>query len=135
MQNPERLHPDRPDQPVVLIVEDDVSLQNSVRVVLEHEGYFVLTAESAEDALLLSRKTSFDIHLLLSDVQMHKMNGIDLARIVVKERPGVSVLLMSACPDEHCHGYNLLQKPFARTRLIETIRGLIHLPMKAKAMG
>lgn len=55
MENPERLRPDRPDQSVILAAEDDVLVLNIVRITLERDGYFVLTAENGEEALMLSR--------------------------------------------------------------------------------
>ena len=130
MESPVRLHLVQPDQPVVLVAEDDVSVQHIVRVTLERDGYFVLAAESAEEALLISRKTDLKIHLVLSDIHMPKMSGIELARIITKERVGIHVLLMSPSVEEHAHGYAILKKPLAPCRLIEIVRGLLPLSMK-----
>src|SRR5213594_4872810 len=68
MQSPEHLLPDNPDQPVILIAEDEVTIQNIARITLEREGYFVLTAENGEVAMLLSQQYPGKIHLLLADI-------------------------------------------------------------------
>src|SRR5438093_11221235 len=75
-QNPEHLRQNHPDQPVILIADDEVMIQNIVRVTLEQEGYFVLTAENGEAALVMSRQYPGRIHLLLTDVGMPNMSGV-----------------------------------------------------------
>src|SRR4051794_8375346 len=113
MKNPDHLRPDRPDQPVILIADDDVMILNIVRITLERDGYFVLTAENGEAALMLSRSYSGEIHLLLSDVCMPKMSGIQLSKRITQERPGICVLLMSGSFEEENPGFPLLRKPFS----------------------
>src|SRR5690348_2627547 len=95
MQDPNNLRSVHPDQSVILIAEDEVLVQNIVRITLESTGYFTLTAENGEDALLLSRKYPGTIQLLLSDVRMPKMSGIELKKYIEIERPATKVLLMS----------------------------------------
>jgi CheY-like chemotaxis protein len=78
MNNPEHPLPAEPSQTVILIAEDDVIIRNFVRVVLEKQGYFVLTACDGEEALALSRQYPGNIDALLSDVVMPKMDGLIL---------------------------------------------------------
>jgi CheY-like chemotaxis protein len=54
MDNPENLRPSRPDQTVILVVDDEVMIRNVARLVLEREGYFILAAHDGEEALHLS---------------------------------------------------------------------------------
>jgi hypothetical protein len=54
MHNPESLYPEHPDQPVILLVEDDVLVLNIIRITLERDGYFVLTAEPGICVVLMS---------------------------------------------------------------------------------
>src|SRR4051812_2285155 len=63
MLNLENLRPIHPDQPVILIAEDETMIQNIIRVRLEKDGYFVQTAENGEVALLLSQQYSGHVHL------------------------------------------------------------------------
>ena len=112
MENPEHLRADRSDQAVILLAEDDVLVENIVRITLERDGHFVLTSQNGEEALLLSRKYPGEIHLLLSDIDMPRMNGVDLARRVSAERPGICVLLTSGYFNGPVQDYNFLPKPF-----------------------
>ncbi len=125
MQNPEHLLPDRPDQTVILVAEDDVVVQNVVRITLERDGYFVLTADDGHQALLLSRKFPGDIHLLISDIDMPKMDGIELSNYVSKERPGICVILMSGSRKISHPNVVFLDKPFGPRQLSQTVRGLL----------
>src|SRR5690348_11767761 len=125
MQNPDHLRPDKPDQPVVLVAEDDVLVLNIVRITLEKTGYFVLTAENGEEALHLFRRYPGEIHLLLSDIQMSRMSGIELSKIIERERPRTCVVLMSGSPQLADARFHTLHKPFTVRHLSDTIKGLL----------
>jgi CheY-like chemotaxis protein len=62
MEDPNDLRRARDDQPVVLVVDDEVMVCNIARFALEHAGLFVLTARDGEEALLMSRKFPGTIH-------------------------------------------------------------------------
>jgi len=132
MRNPQHLRPDRDDQSVILVAEDDVMVLNIVRVTLEREGYFVLTAESGEEALVLSRAYPGEVHLLLTDVCMPKMSGIQAAKRMIAERPGMCVLLISGTFDEDNPGFPLLPKPFGIAQLSDTVKGLLPVCQKSQ---
>jgi CheY-like chemotaxis protein len=124
MKNPEHLRPDTPDQSVILVVEDDVMVLNIVRISLEKVGYFVLTAEDGEEALYLSRHYPGAVDLLVSDIDMPVMSGLELGKRITQERHEIRVLLMSG----HFHGsspYPVLRKPFSPNTLCETVKGLL----------
>ena len=125
MERAERLRPNHPDQPVILVVEDDLVVRNLVRVILEKDGHFVLTAANGDDGLLLSRSWPFEIHLLLSDICMPIMSGVELANQIVKERPGIIVVLMSGYCEQRSPEFVFLRKPFALKQLSQTIKTLI----------
>jgi CheY-like chemotaxis protein len=61
-----------------LIAEDEVMVLNVARIALERAGYFLLTASDGQQALLLSRQFPAKIDLVISDIKMSKMNGIEL---------------------------------------------------------
>src|SRR5262245_58956235 len=82
-------------QPVILVAEDEPLVRNVVRAVLIDAGYQVLDAADGEQALELSRRYSGSIHMLLTDVKMPRMNGLDLSNHIIRERPGIKVLMMS----------------------------------------
>src|SRR4051794_19564724 len=89
-----RMHSD--PQCVILVVDDEPDMRDILTRVLQKEGYFVLTAEDGEEALIVSRRFVGTIHILLSDVIMPKLDGLELRRHILAERPDTKVLLMSA---------------------------------------
>ena len=123
--NAEFLRPDFPGQPVILVADDEVLILNIARISLEREGYFVLTAENGEEALSLSRQYSGEIHVLISDVEMPKMNGLDLTSHITNERPETQVVLMSGWCEATNSKRPFLRKPFVPTLLTETVRRLL----------
>jgi two-component system, cell cycle sensor histidine kinase and response regulator CckA len=135
MLNPDHLRPMHPDQPTILIAEDDVMVQNVARITLEQDGYFVLTADNGADALLLSRAYSAPIHVLLTDIIMPKMGGVELSKHAAAERPGMQIVFMSghAFDEEIGPQYPLLQKPFGPKQLSETVRALVPIRNQADA--
>ena len=64
----------------ILVVEDDINLLEGVRAVLELDGYTVETAENGEQALAVLRNKSFLPELVVSDIMMPHMDGIELLR-------------------------------------------------------
>src|SRR5581483_6380226 len=123
--NPEHLRPNYGDQAVILLAEDDVIVANIVRISLERAGYFVLTSEDGEEALTISRQYPGRIHMLLSDIQMPKMDGVRLAEFFAKERPDTRVLLMSGHSNEPIRGYAFLAKPFRLAQLLDAVTRLV----------
>jgi len=122
MNNPEHLLPCvRSDQTVVMVADDEPMIRNIARIWLEAEGYFILTAADGQEALLLSRAYPRTIHLVVSDVEMPNMDGLQLREKLLEERPGTKMLLMSgqaAVPVE-------LRKPFLAGTLIELVREML----------
>ncbi len=79
----------------ILLVEDETSLRTVVKMFLEHNGYEVLDADNAVDALFISTQHKGPIHLLVTDVEMSPMSGPELAEQLVIYRPDTLVLFMS----------------------------------------
>ena len=80
---------------VILLAEDDVGVQFFVWSLLKAEGFTVLTAGDGKAALEASRNHPGSIDLLLSDVGMPRMDGLELCKTIAAERPGIKVLMMS----------------------------------------
>ena len=129
MQNTEYLRPVHPDQTVVLIAEDEVLIRNIARIALEKEGYFVLAACDGEEALTISRAYAGLIHMLLSDIKMPRMDGLELRKRILAERPGIKILLMSGLTDPQIERTTLLRKPFVPSLLLDATRQLIERPV------
>ncbi len=71
----------------ILLVEDEPSILKMVTMMLEMEGYEVLSAGSPGEAIEMAREHSGEIHLVVSDVVMPEMNGRDLARNILSSTP------------------------------------------------
>lgn len=78
----------------ILIVDDELSMREFLSILLEREGYGVKTASSAEEALALLEHTIFD--LVISDVQMPGLSGIDLLTRIKALSPETAVLIITA---------------------------------------
>lgn len=80
----------------VLLVDDEPQIRNLLeRVLMKAGSYHVLTASSGEDALDLSRNQTDNIDILVTDIDMGKMSGIELYRHIREERPETMVLFIS----------------------------------------
>lgn len=78
----------------ILVVDDDPSIRNMLSIVLKKENYNVFLAESGETALGIIRKK--DIKLVISDIKMHGMNGIELLGRIKTIKPEIPVLMITA---------------------------------------
>ncbi len=120
----------------ILVVEDDPNLRKLARVILEANGYKVLSAEHGEEAFQACTEYQDIIHLLCTDVVMPKMGGRQLADLLTPIRPDMKVLFVSGYTDETVvrHGIqegrmNFLRKPFTPLVLARTIRELLDAPV------
>jgi len=116
----------------VLLVEDDRSVLNLARKVLEQQGYNVLEADSGEDALKVAQEHEGSIHLLITDVVMTGMNGRELAERLMPLNPEMKVLFMSGYMEDIIahHGIlsseiNFLEKPFSPESLMRKVRTVL----------
>jgi DNA-binding response OmpR family regulator len=115
----------RPGQIVALIVDDEPAIRDVVCAALETAGFFVLTADDGEEALRLSRKFDGTIHLLVSDIVMPKLDGIELRNQILQERPSIKVLLLSGQVDYPLRGVPFLHKPFRLEVLRKRVREML----------
>ena len=117
----------------ILVVEDESGVRAFVRVALQRFGYRVIEADTAEAALTLLKEYADPVHLLLTDVVLPGMNGIDLAALVMRERSDIRVLVMSGyargVASVRAGGIdpaiNLLEKPFTADALLTKTRQLL----------
>jgi CheY-like chemotaxis protein len=103
----------------VLVVDDEPLVRELVAAALERDGYTVLAAASADEALALDRDHPGRIDLLLTDVAMPGLRGPDLVALLASERPGLCALYMSgyAGGAEPAVAAPLLAKPFGLAAL------------------
>jgi two-component system, cell cycle sensor histidine kinase and response regulator CckA len=84
----------------ILLVEDERPVRSTIRRLLERHGYKVLEAANGQDALALVSSRRSEIHLVLSDMVMPGMGGMELAGRVRSMSPGLPVLLMTGYTEE-----------------------------------
>jgi two-component system, cell cycle sensor histidine kinase and response regulator CckA len=82
-------------KPVILLVEDESVVREVTRQVLEHAGYEVVECSGPHEALRLAAVHQGRIGLLLSDVIMPEMNGLDLASRIYAIQPRLTTVFMS----------------------------------------
>jgi CheY-like chemotaxis protein len=113
----------------ILLVEDEPAILNLTTRMLKRQGYTVLAASTAGDAIRLAMSHSGRIHLLMTDVIMPDMNGRDLARHLLTLYPHLQRLFMSGYTadviadrgvvDGHV---SFIQKPFSTKDLAAKVR-------------
>jgi two-component system cell cycle sensor histidine kinase/response regulator CckA len=113
----------------ILLVEDEPSLRELAREILEANGYKVIEAERGEHAIRLVEQSQTPIHLLLTDVVMPGIGGKQLATRLLELRPGLHVLYMSGYTDDVINNRGILRedtlllpKPFTRATLLRRVR-------------
>ena len=115
----------------VLLVEDDDPVRDLTEECLKIRGYRVLPARTAERALRRAEEHEGTIHLLLTDVMLPGMNGVELAGALREVRPDVRVLYMSGhstevlAPGEKSLIDPLVEKPFGQNLLARRVREVL----------
>ncbi|HEY5281173.1 MAG TPA: response regulator [Polyangia bacterium] len=116
----------------ILLVEDEEQVRTIVQSILVRQGYRVIVAQNATEALLLCEQHLQTIDLLLTDVVMPHMSGPELARRLLTSRPAMKVLCMSGYTDDSIvrhgvleSGVAFLQKPVTPASLARKIREIL----------
>ena len=125
--NPEA-PPDGNADKTILFADDDGQIQKFVAALLHKCGYKVIVASDGKDALQKAREFKGVIHLLLSDVEMPGMTGIELAIQLNQERPDTKILLISGLNTGILvlnNGWSFLPKPFAADMLRDRIQDFL----------
>ena len=116
----------------VLVVEDEEPVRRMVREILAQYGYTVLEARNGGEAVDLCSRHRGTIHLMLTDVVMPGMNGVELSKRLAHDHPGMKVLFMSGyTADAIVHqgildpGIAFLHKPFTMDSLARKVREVL----------
>ena len=123
------VEPVRGGQETILLVEDEISILQLIMMMLEHQGYTVMTASTPGEAINLAKAHPGEINLLMTDVVMPEMNGGDLARNLLSFYPNLKRLFMSGyTANVIAHqgvleeGVLFIQKPFRNLDLAAKVR-------------
>ena len=113
----------------VLLCEDEAHIRKLVLAMLHKQGYRVLEAETPELAIRMARDHGGPIDLLITDIVMPQINGLDLAKTIQELRPSVKVLYMSGYTGNRVSSSGVMDprapflvKPFSAAGLMEKVR-------------
>lgn len=116
----------------ILLVEDDEAVREVAARTLGRFGYRVLPADEGMEALRMVEERGEEIDLLLTDIMMPGMNGVELGLEVARRKPGIKVFYMSGYADQELvrqgllePGTTFLQKPFTPSQLAARIRAVL----------
>ncbi len=124
--------PSRRGTETILLVEDEETIRELARSVLESVGYIVLATPSPAEALAICREYEGTIHLILTDNVMPQMSGRALCEQVTTLRPEIKILYMSGYIDDEelrhlilNSSVAFLQKPFSLDALTRKVRAVL----------
>ncbi len=116
----------------ILLVEDEDMVRELACETLRGYGYNVLASPDGQEAISISREHGETIHLLITDVVMPGINGLELAQRLKAERPDILVIFMSGYSEEAVTrlgvrgpGEAFLQKPVTPSRLSGMVREIL----------
>lgn len=112
----------------ILVVDDETAVRRFAARVLEREGYVVVQARDGIDALELLGQKSTSIDVVVSDIVMPRLNGVELMQALAVSHPDLPVILMSGYATGAlaelgiASPCSILPKPFPSDRLLEEVR-------------
>ncbi|MFT4542584.1 MAG: two-component system cell cycle sensor histidine kinase/response regulator CckA [Planctomycetota bacterium] len=116
----------------ILLVEDESSILELTRRMLEGLGYQVIASQCSVEAVRLVAEHAGEIHMLVTDIVMPKLNGQELATQLNEDHPGIKILYMSGYTADIIAerglfdpGVNFIQKPFRMKLLAERVRAVL----------
>lgn len=118
--------------PHILVVDDELSMRELLDVLLRKYGYKVSCAENGRMAISMIKKTEFD--LLLCDIRLGDMTGIDVLKALKDQNPNTVVIMISAYATTEAAieamnegAYDFVPKPFDNEELQQTIKNALAL--------
>jgi CheY-like chemotaxis protein len=116
----------------ILLVEDEENVRRPLSEILKSHGYNVLAAADAAQAIEISRSHTGPIHLMVTDILMAGMSGVELAEQLSYDRAGMKVLFATGYPAGLAEGSSLtredtplLKKPFSGRDLAAKVREVL----------
>jgi CheY-like chemotaxis protein len=116
----------------ILLVDDEMAVLDVTRLILEHFGFAVLTAQSGTDALTMFNRHADHVQAVILDLTMPDMGGGEVYKLIRARNPQVPILLSSGYmarslpPELTDQPYTaFLQKPYQAAALIDKVKSLI----------
>ena len=121
----------------ILIVDDDESIRNTVKIILEDEGYMVDLASTGNEAIKMTEKTAYNLALL--DIRLPDMEGVELLKLIKDNVPRTRKIMVTGYPsmqnaitalNKNADAY--LVKPVDVEKLLNTVRDQLRLQEEEK---
>jgi len=110
----------------ILVVEDELSLLDVTTSILAEAGYSIISAADPLTALRLAKEQATKVQLLLTDVVLPKMSGVELSEQIRKFKPQLKTLYVSGYPQNNLSQQDqFLPKPFSATKLTQKVREVL----------
>jgi PAS domain S-box-containing protein len=123
----------------IMVVEDEPYILKLIRDILENHEFTVMTALDAEECLLIAGEHDYQFDLVVTDVLLPAMNGIEMSRLLRQQNPSLKILFMSAhAPENLSHqrqlrdGMDFIQKPFGIADFIRAIENVLNSCMEQR---
>jgi len=114
----------------ILVIDDEAGIRSSLKGILEDEGFEVKTTENGEDGLEILKRQNFD--LILLDIWLPEMNGIDLLQKIKKSEENLQVVMISghgtietAVKATKLGAYDFLEKPLSLEKVVLTAKNAL----------
>jgi CheY-like chemotaxis protein len=114
----------------VLIVDDEELIRDHLGAMLKREGYSVLTADSAKEAIEKLGETKIDI--VISDIEMPEMTGLELLTHIKSQFPHIPVLIITGFTGKYQNNHikdsgadGFITKPFKNVEIVESIKAFL----------
>ena len=128
------------EPPAILVVEDEPSVRRMMKVILTEAGYSILEASDGANACSVMEAYDGQIALVISDLVMPNMGGLDFANELAIARPQIPILYISGYSDSVAvesitrhTPQSVLTKPFAPQQLINRVQELLAQPDAARS--
>lgn len=118
----------------ILVVDDEEDVRDVIKLHLEPEGYNIIEAEDGEKAIsiLRSEDNMINVGLILCDIRMPKVNGIECIDYLKREAPGIPVVVVTGYPDTEMAASlmkrgvkDYLVKPVEKEKLLNTVNNIV----------
>jgi DNA-binding response OmpR family regulator len=114
------------------VVEDEASIRTSLRRILSRQGYTVLEARHGADALQILDRTSQAVHLVMTDLTMPQMSGLELIANLRARLKELRIIVMSGFDEKAATrgkallaGVAFVEKPFTVEGVLQTVRAAL----------
>lgn len=118
----------------VLVVDDEADVRDVIKLHLEGAGFNMLEAENGEEAISTLRQgdNMVNVGLILCDIRMPKVNGIECIDFLKREAPGIPVVVVTGYPDTEMATSlmkkgvkDYLVKPVEKEKLLSTVNTIV----------